>query len=252
MSNPFDVFGGKVKGVIRGKKHGDFRFENSGSLDLCFRAAEEIGIGGGRLIFPKTATGDDVAAYTHIGVYGKTPIASVDSLRWVTEETCDGFLAAANGKIGIGFMPADCPIVVLFAEKRKESFLAVLHCGWRGVAGGIINKAVGMMRGLGIKRTDIAALATTGIGPCCYEVTEDVRDVFVRKFGHAGFVKLRESESGAKVWSLNLLRVIGNEIDDSNIGKFTVMTGCTKCNSENFWSHRRGDKERNLVVAALS
>lgn len=252
MGDPFDVFAGKVRGVFLGKERGDFRFENPDSQLLCAAAAREIGIDGGRLIFPVTAKGDNLAEHSHIGVYGKTGISSVDSLRWRTDEVCDGFLISANGKLGIGFMPADCPSVILYAEKRKESFLAVLHCGWRALVSGIIGKAVGIMRNLGIKRTDMVALVTTGIGPCCYEVSQNVRDLFVKKFGLPGLSKLREAEDGSGVWSLNLLRVIGNEIDDSDIRHFTVMTGCTKCGSDKFWSHRRGDKERNLVAAALA
>ena len=46
MSNPFDVFEGKVRGVILGKQRGDFRFENPGSQYLCTVAAREMGIEG--------------------------------------------------------------------------------------------------------------------------------------------------------------------------------------------------------------
>lgn len=255
MTDPFAVFAGRVRGVILGKQSGDFRLENPESLRLFEDAAAALGIQGGRLILPVTATGDDVSKYSNVGVYGQTDVSSIDHLRWRTDGVCDGFMLSANGRIGIGFMPADCPVVVLFAEKRKESFLALLHCGWKGVASGIISKAVGMMLGLGMKHTDIVALAITGIGPCCYEVTKNVRDVFVRKFGFSGFAKLRETENGS-VWSLDLLRVIGNEIEDSDIRHFTVMRGCTKCDRDGdrdrFWSHRRGDKERNLVAVALA
>lgn len=252
MSDPFAIFDGRVRGVIRGKSYGDYRLENPDSLRLAEEAARDLGIAGGRLILPAMATGDDLASYSNIGVFGQTQIKSVDSLRWRTEEVCDGFMLSSNGKIGMAFTPADCPIVVLFAERRNEAFLALLHCGWRGVASGIIGKAVGMMCNMGIKRTEITALVTTGIGPCCYEVTQKVRDVFAQKFGLSGLTKTREAEDGSGVWSLNLPRIIGNEIQDSNIRRLTILASCTKCDRDNFWSHRRGDAERNLVAAALA
>ena len=63
---------------------------------------------------------------------------------------------------------ADCmPIVVEGART-----VAVIHAGWRGVASGVIAAGLDAMRALG----DVPERAAIGpsIGPCCYEVGDDV------------------------------------------------------------------------------
>ncbi len=242
MTDPFDVFGGKVRGIVWGKKKGDFQLEADNSLLRHEEAARVLGVAGGRLIFPVVEHGST------IGVFGKTSVSALDYLRWRTDEPCDGFVLSSNGKIGIAFTPADCPIVVLFGERRKESFLALVHCGWRGVLAGIIGKAVNLFCDLGLLRKDIRVLVTPGIGACCFEVDYDVVGEYSRKFPDIHF----RSRSREGKPSINLTRVIAEEIVGSNISRFSVMPNCSKCDTGNYWSHRRGDKERNLVAVALA
>ena len=56
--------------------------------------------------------------------------------------------------------------------------LTVLHVGWRGLLGGIAAEGVAAMAGNGI-----AAAIGPGIGPCCYEVGEEVAEPFRTRFG---------------------------------------------------------------------
>lgn len=242
MSDPFTVFDGKVRGVVWGRERGDFGIEAPGSLSLHEKAAQEIGIPRGRLIFPMIEHGST------IGVFGKTDVVSIDHLRWRTEVPCDGFILSSNGKIGIAYMPADCSVLVLFGERRGESFLALVHCGWRGILSGIIGKAVHMFCDLGIVRANIRALTTPCIGPCCFAVGAPVMEMFLKRFPG---VHLRSRTKDTGEPSIHLRKLIAQEVEESNIACFTIMSGCTKCDAKKYWSHRRGDKERNLVAVAL-
>src|SRR6476661_8331721 len=56
--------------------------------------------------------------------------------------------------------------------------VAMLHCGWRGLAGGLIRKAVARMQAEG-------AAVGPGIGPCCYEVGDEVLEAFAEYDGVA-------------------------------------------------------------------
>ena len=63
---------------------------------------------------------------------------------------------------------ADClPIIV-----EGDVSVAVLHAGWRGVAAGIIAAGLAAMAELG--DTPRRAAIGPSIGPCCYEVGDDV------------------------------------------------------------------------------
>ena len=62
-------------------------------------------------------------------------------------------------------MVADCLPVAMTGRRG----VAMAHCGWRGLAGGIVNEAAAAIDAT-------AAAIGPGIGPCCYEVGEEVLD----------------------------------------------------------------------------
>ncbi len=70
---------------------------------------------------------------------------------------------------------ADCVPVAIAREGRPA--LAVLHVGWRGLLAGIVAEGVGAL--------GAAARAAVGpaIGPCCYEVGDEVAAPFRERFG---------------------------------------------------------------------
>ena len=70
-------------------------------------------------------------------------------------------------------MTADClPVAVAGAGA-----VAMLHAGWRGLAGGILAEGVAAVRELGAEGP-LAAAIGPGAGPCCYEVGEEVHAAF--------------------------------------------------------------------------
>ena len=118
---------------------------------------------------------------------------------------------------------ADClPIALARANGRPG--LALLHAGWQGLLEGIV--AVGVAA-LGHGR--IAAVIGPGIGPCCYEVQEDVAAPYRAEFG-AGIVK----DGRLDLWSAaeRTLRAAGCE----SVERVDL---CTSCHPDLFFSHRR-------------
>src|SRR3954451_7314648 len=87
-----------------------------------------------------------------------------------TEE--DGQATALDDAAAIVFV-ADCLPVLLAAEGA----VAALHCGWRPLAGGIIEEGVTALREVG-GRGPITAAIGPGARGCCYEVGEEVHAHF--------------------------------------------------------------------------
>jgi YfiH family protein len=121
---------------------------------------------------------------------------------------------------------ADCVPLVLFAPGA----VAAVHCGWRGVAGGIVERAVSVVR----ERSPegMSAVVGPGIGSCCYEVGEDVRAAFRdRALGDGVLVESR----------LHLARAVRRELEELGVaaGRIHAFDLCTSCNPELFFSHRR-------------
>ena len=112
---------------------------------------------------------------------------------------------------------ADCLPVALVGERG----VAMLHCGWRGLASGIVAR--------GAQEVGATAAAVgPGIGPCCYEVGEEVLDAF----GDLG--------SGiAAGRMLDLPEVARRLLARAGIGAVESTDLCTSCEPELFFSHRR-------------
>jgi len=124
----------------------------------------------------------------------------------------------------LGLLTADCFPVVL-ARREGAPRLVVLHVGWRGLVEGILENGVAAVAG-----PALAAIGP-GIGPCCYEVGEEVAAPFRRAFG-LGLVR----EGKLDLWSAaeRSLRAAGCvRVDRVDL--------CTACTPERFFSHRRDE-----------
>jgi YfiH family protein len=85
---------------------------------------------------------------------------------------CDGQATALPG-VAPMVMTADClPVAV-----TGPGAVAMLHAGWRGLAGGILTEGVDAVRELG-GGAPLQAAIGPGAGPCCYEVGEEVHAAF--------------------------------------------------------------------------
>ncbi len=123
---------------------------------------------------------------------------------------------------------ADCVPVALARLNGERPAIAALHVGWRGLLAGIVARGAAALGG-----GRLAAAIGPGIGPCCYEVGEDVAARFRARFG-AQVVHGRKLD----LWGATeeALRAAGAET------VFRLDT-CTACNPERFFSHRREGKE---------
>jgi YfiH family protein len=125
-------------------------------------------------------------------------------------------------------MVADCLPVAM----AGPGGVAIAHCGWRGLAGGIVAKAAEAVD------AEVAAIGP-GIGPCCYEVGEEVLSEF------------DELDGVAQGRMLDLPAVATALLERAGVSTSETAGLCTKCNPELFYSHRR-DGERTGRQAGLA
>src|SRR5689334_23583088 len=76
-------------------------------------------------------------------------------------------------------LTADC-LPVAIARRNGSPGLALLHAGRQGLLEGVIEAGVAALGG-----KDLAAAVGPGIGPCCYEVGDEVADPYRARFGAA-------------------------------------------------------------------
>jgi polyphenol oxidase len=110
--------------------------------------------------------------------------------------------------------------------------VAMAHCGWRGLAGGIVARVADAVE------AEAAAIGP-GIGPCCYEVGEEVLSAFA------------DLDGVARGRMLDLTAVATALLERAGVGTIESSGLCTSCNPELFYSHRR-DGERTGRQAGLA
>jgi YfiH family protein len=140
----------------------------------------------------------------------------------------DGHVVRAPGPAALVFV-ADCLPMALYGPGG----LAMVHAGWRGLAGGIVASAAEAVE------ANIAAIGP-GIGPCCYEVGEEVLDAF------AGL-----GEGIAARRMLDLPEVARRLLAEAGVEQVESAGLCTSCERELFFSHRRdhGRTGRQVGIA---
>ena len=171
-------------------------------------------------------------------------------------ERCDGLWSDRPGQ-GMLLVAADCVPVVLARENAPRR-LAVLHVGWRGLLAGIVENGVAALRGRSAEEgtgpvaagharsspvPDVAAAIGPAIGPCCYEVGEEVAAAYRGRFG-AGVLRGQH---------LDLPEAAARALRAAGVTAIERIRRCTACEAELFFSHRRdrGRTGRQGVVAVI-
>ncbi|HKD93511.1 MAG TPA: peptidoglycan editing factor PgeF [Gaiellaceae bacterium] len=151
-------------------------------------------------------------------------------------EHADGLWTDEPG-LPILAMSADCLPIVL--ARTGKLGVAVLHAGWKGLLAGIVAAGVQALDG-----GKLRAAIGPGIGPCCYDVGEEVAGPFRERFGDD---VVRERRLDLWTSAERALRAAGVEQVDR-------FDRCTACEPETFFSHRRdaGRTGRQGVIAYVT
>lgn len=140
-------------------------------------------------------------------------------------ERADGLWTEERG-LPVLALAADCLPIALARANGAKPAVAVLHAGWRGLVGGIAAEGVKTLGG-GL----VAAMIGPGIGPCCYEVGEEVAAPFRRAFGMGLY---RDGK-------LDLWGAAERALRAAGVARVDRVDLCTACNPDRFFSHRRDD-----------
>lgn len=208
----------------RGVKHGFFTAQSpSHTLQGDEKAEFLAALGLNDSVIMKQEHGADV----HVVQDGHRPVSG------------DGLIIISKGIAGI-VKTADClPIIICGTDYPAVS---IVHAGWRGTAKKITKKAIDKMLEFGINRKGITAILGPSIGPCCYEVKNDVRNVFMEE-GFPDNVFKRENNTlflDIRQANIEILHNEGIEdIYDINL--------CTRCSRDIFNSYRGGEKEKRQI-----
>lgn len=145
---------------------------------------------------------------------------------------------------------ADC-VPLVYVDPVKRAF-GLAHAGWRGTLGGVGAAMVQTMRAaFDSQPHNIRVGIGPSIGPCCYEIGEDVDARFRAAFGPQAdsFIHRRShAKPHLDLWSANeyVLRQAGVE-------QIETAKMCTATSTDEFYSHRAegGNTGRFGVIALM-
>jgi hypothetical protein len=135
---------------------------------------------------------------------------------------------------------ADCQPILLVdpARSRRGPVVAVVHAGWRGTVADIAGRTVTVMADrFGTRPADVHAFLGPAIGPCCYEVGEEVVTGWAGRAGDDAQGALDRS-NGRVTFSLSAANAI--LLDQAGVLPTHIETSpiCTRCQGDHWFSHR--------------
>jgi len=163
----------------------------------------------------------------------------------------DGLITQEK-EVPILILVADCLPVLFYDPVHKAIGLA--HAGWRGTVSHIAPKTLLAMGGaFGTKPEEVRAALGPCIGPCCYEVGEDVRKEITGVFPWGDEVLAKTSQDH---WNLDLAEANARQLLEVGMKPENLIRSglCTIKRIDLFYSHRAeatGDKPTGRVGAVL-
>ena len=202
-----------VPGLVHGfGQRGGPEPETREETSVCVRAALN---GAGRLLLMRQVHG-----------------ATVVTAPWEGTPEADAAVATDPGLL-VGISTADCLPVLLVDPRRRA--VAAVHAGWRGAASRVVARAVEALIAGGSRPADLVAALGPGIGPCCYEVGEELRAAF----GPGADAFFRPGPGGRSHLDVRAANV--RQLEDAGVrpGGVHHVEDCTSCREDLYYSYRR-------------
>ncbi|WP_096087334.1 peptidoglycan editing factor PgeF [Agaribacterium haliotis] len=153
--------------------------------------------------------------------------------------------ASYTKKAGVAcvVMTADC-LPLLICDKAGSQVAAV-HAGWKGLADGIVSRAVAAFDA---PASELMVYLGPAISQAAFEVGEDVRQAFEnaqaqRRFAepiaHAFCERAKQDTSGANKFFADLYRLARSELCALGVRQIYGGDFCTYSDKQRFFSYRR-------------
>lgn len=161
----------------------------------------------------------------------------------------DALVSNAPG-VTVAVAVADC-MPLLIVDPRVGA-VAATHAGWRGLAAGVIEATVARLSAAhGSRPADLAVGIGPSIGPCCFEVGEEVIAAFAER-GYGDEVRVPGNQ-GPRPYA-NLGAVAAAILDGLGVPSEQVadVALCTRCNSDWLWSYREDGEAAGRMLCGVA
>lgn len=148
-------------------------------------------------------------------------------------------LTTAETGLALAIFTADCVPVVLAGPEG----ISAVHAGWRGIAARIIPATLAAVTA---DPSAWKAWIGPAIGPCCYEVGEDVAEQVMAASAPAIAIPGPHGRP-----HIDLQKAARVQLEQLGLQEIAATAGCTRCEEEKLWSYRRDGKGAGRNVAFI-
>jgi purine-nucleoside/S-methyl-5'-thioadenosine phosphorylase / adenosine deaminase len=156
---------------------------------------------------------------------------------WIRHDGADGHVSFAPG-VACVVTIADCVPVFI---AHPSGAIALVHAGWRGTAGRIVERGITRMVERGFDAADLKVHFGPAICGRCYQVGPDVFEQLT------GWQTIRNR-------NVDLRALLAEQAKELGVRQLSASPHCTRCDNDRFFSHRAGDAGRqvSVIVSAVS
>ena len=144
---------------------------------------------------------------------------------------------------------ADC-VSIAFVDPVKK-VIGVAHAGWRGTYENISSKVLQVMKEkYDSNPKDIICVLGPSIGPCCYEVSDEL----IQKFNtnitiqNEKFYIIKEGKPHLDLWKINEITLEKSGILKENIFNLELCTSCNKDMFHSYRKHNQTSKRLGMII----
>jgi len=177
-------------------------------------------------------------------MHGTYPVW-IDKTTTLTQEG-DAALSRKQGVV-CAVMVADC--LPVFLCDAAGTTVGIVHAGWRGLAGGIIEQSIAAMP---VEHNKLMAWLGPAIGPDHFEVGADVYEAFVKQDAQAAQAFVSKNSNHENKWLADIFLLARQRLEGIGITEIYGGEICTFSDSARFFSYRRdGDTGRMAALIWL-
>lgn len=170
-----------------------------------------------------------------------------ENLQELSQLEADGLLTNL-ADIVLTTYHADC-VPIYFFDKIK-GVVGLAHGGWKGTFENISGKMIDTIKSVYKSNVgDLHIVIGPSIGPCCYEVREDLFKLFSSRYKEYKDILIKNNgKIFLDLWKVNYLQLLDRGIPRENIA---ISKTCTSCNVDKLYSYRKEKGTTNRMIAAI-
>lgn len=149
----------------------------------------------------------------------------------------DGLVTTKPG-IFMAITVADCLPIFLYEDSLPA--IALIHAGWQGVVNNVAASVVLEIKKLGGRPENLTAYIGPSIGSCHFQIGSQVLKLFPAKYRLQ-----KEGKNFVDLKALQKDQLLSAGLISKNI---EVSPDCTYCKKSLYFSARRGDQQRMIVI----